>query len=51
VAEDTFFYAFVAFVIWVGLLGLIWPAAILWERLRGRPVTPNKDDQIANEAD
>ena len=32
--DDRLFYALVASTVWIGLLGLIWPAAILYERMR-----------------
>jgi hypothetical protein len=32
--DDTFFYAFVGLTVWMGVIGLIWPTAILWERIR-----------------
>ncbi|HWX31006.1 MAG TPA: hypothetical protein VNZ53_26655 [Steroidobacteraceae bacterium] len=33
-SNDLFFYAFVGLTIFVGLLGLIWPAIIIAKRLR-----------------
>jgi hypothetical protein len=32
-SDDKFFYAFVGLSVWAGLLGLVWPSVILWERL------------------
>lgn len=37
--DDRFFYAFIGLVIFAGLLGLVWPFLILWDRLNSRVVT------------
>lgn len=32
-SDDMFFDAFIVFTIWMGVVGLIWPCAILWSRI------------------